>query len=491
MECVKENIVPCDVSLCINPINYLMGLVYNIARDGDSSSTNLYGNAYSILMDNNNYDKQDIVLSNANGKYCCPDCNSEHGFYFLGSYNQFRSIMLFDGLNNGDPQHHELLFDASRKFECCVNLSLTTQSLLEYQDETFLMTRNKAICFGYGHLYNFSIVNGTKSIVKAVDGWKIPSQLDTTILINYLGGSFEAGGKLKELGEFNTTSHWQGNVGATNRTNFSAFGSGFIDENGVYDQLRISFSMWTTTVDPTDSTKAMVFKIYNSSSTAYTVGIDKNHGVSIRLVRPATSAELLLADGTNSLENPTLLTAYVGNDGKVYSTVKIGTQVWLMESLAETKFSDNTNIPFSDDTTWNANSPTIPTYTFQPDFNFQEECDTVLKREPCFDLYDKTPPCCKTNFNESIQRLRYEGTSDSSGGYNDIIESNSFNSRSGLGIMLDSLRRANPEISNFQIDNFFMSLIYEYGLVIKCIGCDIYFFTSGGYIDYLQTKSIV
>ncbi|MEY2869885.1 MAG: hypothetical protein RIR01_2387 [Bacteroidota bacterium] len=487
MECVKENIVPCDVSLCINPLNYLMGLLHNIARDGDLSSADIYRDAYSTLMNNDS-----IILSNVNSKYCCPDCNSEHGFYFLGSYTQFKSIIVYDGLNNDNPQHHELLFDASRKFECCVNLALPNDQLIDYQDDTFILTRNKAICFGYGHLYNFNVISGTKSVVNAIDGWKIPSQLDLNLLVNYLGGTFEAGGKLKELGESNSTSHWQANVGATNKSKFSALGAGFMDETGTYDQLRYSFSMWTTTVDPTDSTKAIALKILNSDSNANIIGLDKKRGLSIRLVRPATLQELTLVDGSSSLENPTLISSYTGNDGKVYATVKIGTQVWLMENLAETKYSDNTNIAFSDDTTWVANSSTISTYTFFPDFNFQEDCDTVLRREPCFDLYDKTPPCCKTNFNESLQRLRYDATSDSTySKYGDIIEANSFNSRSGIGIILDNFKRANPEVTKEQIDYFFGNIFYEYGLVIKCIGCDIYFFTTSGYRDYLQTKSIV
>jgi hypothetical protein len=48
--------------------------------------------------------------------------------------------------------------------------------------------------------------------------------------------------------------------------------------------------------------------------------INNSAGVSIRLNRPATVAELLLPDGT-------ACTPYTGNDGKRYATVKIDTQV--------------------------------------------------------------------------------------------------------------------------------------------------------------------
>lgn len=490
MECVKENVVPCDVSLCINPLNYLMGLVYNVARDVDLSSDNAYNVAWSKVMTD-----EGIVLSNADGKYCCPDCNSENGFYFLGGYLGFTSIIFHDGLGKTAPDHNNLSFDASRKLDCCVNLAIGPEKIVHFRDDLFFKTKNKAVCMGYGYLYNHLAISGTKSIVKAIDDWRIPTQTDITLLVNYLGGTFEAGGKLKEVGESLGVCHWDSiNEGATNKYKFNALGSGFIDEYGMFDQLRVSFCMWTSTIDPTDSTKAIALKILNSSPNANILGYDKKMGYSVRLVRPATPEELQLPDGTNSLNDPSLISSYVGNDGKVYGTVKIGTQVWLMENLAETKFSDNTSISYFDQNTWPTNTGTIQGYTFQDEGNFNYPTDTLLKREPCFDLYDKTPPCCKTNFNESYQRFRYESDLDLTGYTVDsveFVEVSSFNSRSGLGIILDSLKRANPNITKQQITSFFVNIIYEYGLVIKCIGCDIHIYTNTGYMTYLTNKSIL
>ena len=489
MECVKENVVPCDVSLCINPLSYLMGLIYNSARDTDLSSQMAYANAYDKVMTDGG-----IVLSNADGKYCCPDCTSEHGFYFLGGYLGLTTIISHDGLGKDEPHHNELSFDASRKIDCCVNLALSPESLVNFRDDWFFKTKNKAVCLGYGYLYNFLSITGTKSIVKAIDGWKIPTQDEVTLLINYLGGANEAGGKLKEVGELASLCHWNNNnIGATNKYRFNALGSGFIDESGLYDQIRVSFCMWTTTVDPTDSTKAIALKILNSSPNANILGYDKKMGYSVRLVRPATAIESQLPDGTNSIDNPTLISSYVGNDGKVYGAVKIGTQVWLMENLAETKFSDNSNIPYFDSMTWPLNTDTTQGYTYQDEYSFSFDSDSILKREPCFDLFDKTPPCCKTNFNESYQRFRYETDLDIDN-YStsvELVEVSSFNSRSGLGIILDSLKRSNPDITKSQITALFERFIYEYGIVIKCIGCDIHIYTNSGYMAYLTNKSIL
>lgn len=71
-------------------------------------------------------------------------------------------------------------------------------------------------------------------------------------------------------------------------------------------------------------------------------------GLPVRLIRTATASELLLADGTYCDD-------YVGNDGKVYKTVKLHTKVWICYNLAETKLRNQTDIPIvSNTTTWNA-----------------------------------------------------------------------------------------------------------------------------------------
>ena len=63
-------------------------------------------------------------------------------------------------------------------------------------------------------------------------------------------------------------------------------------------------------------------------------GLPLSWGTPLRLVRPATTAEQLLPDGELAG------VYYYGNDGKKYRVTKIGTQVWLADNLAETKWSD-------------------------------------------------------------------------------------------------------------------------------------------------------
>ena len=72
----------------------------------------------------------------------------------------------------------------------------------------------------YGALYNWYAVNTGKLAPK---GWHVPTYAEWESLMNFLGGSNEAGGKLKELG----LAHWLNpNTGATNETGFTALPGG-------------------------------------------------------------------------------------------------------------------------------------------------------------------------------------------------------------------------------------------------------------------------
>ena len=102
----------------------------------------------------------------------------------------------------------------------------------------------------YGVLYNWpAAMNGDASSsanpsgVQGMcpDGWHLPSALEWSVLITYLGGDLIAGGKLKEIG----TSYWSSpNAGATNETGFRALPGGLVGNGGFYD-LRYYGYWWT------------------------------------------------------------------------------------------------------------------------------------------------------------------------------------------------------------------------------------------------------
>ena len=86
----------------------------------------------------------------------------------------------------------------------------------------------------YGYLYNWYAVDDSRNI--APEGWHVPTDDEWQILVDYLGGSSVAGGKMKETG----TEHWNSpNTGATNESGFTALpggyrGSGYYGGMGNY-----------------------------------------------------------------------------------------------------------------------------------------------------------------------------------------------------------------------------------------------------------------
>jgi len=197
------------------------------------------------------------------------------------------------------------------------------------------------ICYNeinYGYLYNQFAINDFRNIVNSEMtsiGWSVPSFDDFYSLSEFLGDTENSGGKLKE----NSMKFWYNpNVGATNEFGFNGRGSGLrskIFSNSYFTYLNKVSCYWTQ--DGIDTGAGFYFLNYNSS--AFTRGLSSpEDGMSVRLFRTATELEQDLPDGTACAN-------YIGNDGKVYRTVKIGTQVWTADNLAETKYANGDQIP--------------------------------------------------------------------------------------------------------------------------------------------------
>lgn len=81
----------------------------------------------------------------------------------------------------------------------------------------------------YGKLYNWYAVNDPRGL--APNGYHIPTDVEWTVLTDYLGGLTVAGGKMKEIG----TTHWSApNADATNSSWFTGLPGGYRDFFGVY-----------------------------------------------------------------------------------------------------------------------------------------------------------------------------------------------------------------------------------------------------------------
>jgi len=187
----------------------------------------------------------------------------------------------------------------------------------------------------YGALYNWYAANDVRNI--CAEGWSVPTKTEWETLFTYLGGKSIAGGKLKEIG----FTYWNSpNTGATNEVGFNARAGGSRDYfDGTYNFINRITWIWTSSLNPPTYVNGQSASLsYNSEVAVSDINSSRCSGRSVRFFRPANASEQLLDDG-EACDN------YIGNDLKQYRTVKIGTQVWVADNIAETKYRDGSLIP--------------------------------------------------------------------------------------------------------------------------------------------------
>ena len=206
-------------------------------------------------------------------------------------------------------------------------------------------------CVEYGYLYNWYAATDARNI--AASGWHLPIGIyydinDTYTLANFLEpgcnwSTNTVGNLIKESG----TEFWEVDSGSTNSTGFNARGAGVRSEvTGAFTSKNVYMEFWTESQYWNSGSTAPVcilssmyswFSVQKSGTNVE----DKKRGISIRLIKDSTT----LSHGQSG--------TYTGNDGKVYRTICIGTQEWLADNLAETKYRNGETIPtVTDNTTW-------------------------------------------------------------------------------------------------------------------------------------------
>lgn len=199
---------------------------------------------------------------------------------------------------------------------------------------------------GYGHLYNYWAIRSDTTINIAATGWHVPTDAEWHTLALFLDAnaiipvdpatteSAVAGAYMKETG----TTHWTTpNTGATNSSGFTGLPEGKRNPNGAFLNRGLT-TTWASTTE--NGTIAYYYRSLGYDNTnIYRNYAYKQYGFSVRLLK-------------NDSTDPG---TYTGNDGKTYSTVKIGTQVWTLTNLEETRFNDGTLIPvITEAATWAA-----------------------------------------------------------------------------------------------------------------------------------------
>ncbi len=112
--------------------------------------------------------------------------------------------------------------------------------------------------------------------------WRLPTRSEYTMIREYLGGEYAAGGKMKLPG----TDHWEEpNEWATNSTGFSAPGSGmYMPGHLEFTSLGKSATYWTMTETEYDNAWTMVLMSRNGRMAIQNTS-DKNLWFSVRCVK--------------------------------------------------------------------------------------------------------------------------------------------------------------------------------------------------------------
>ncbi len=147
---------------------------------------------------------------------------------------------------------------------------------------------NESYNVKYGKLYNWYAVSPTKNGNKNVcpTGWHVPSDLEWTVLTDYLGGQSVAGIKMKEVG----TKNWNSpNTGATNESGFTGLPGGVRYGNGSYYAIGYYGYWWSSTEIKTSYARSHDLARsrdldYNNVS-AVNSNFYKDYGFSVRCLR--------------------------------------------------------------------------------------------------------------------------------------------------------------------------------------------------------------
>jgi uncharacterized protein (TIGR02145 family) len=130
----------------------------------------------------------------------------------------------------------------------------------------------------YGRLYTWHAITDSRGVCPT--GWYIPSDGDWTLLVDFLGGEYYAGGKLKETG----TTHWSApNDGATNESGFTALPSGWRRWNGVFYDIGLR-GLWSSSTSY-NTLNAWFLNIDYDYEDAYLDYAGKRAGLAVRCLK--------------------------------------------------------------------------------------------------------------------------------------------------------------------------------------------------------------
>jgi len=192
--------------------------------------------------------------------------------------------------------------------------------------EKYCYDNNTANCDVYGGLYQwdemmqYTTTPGVKGICP--DGWHLPEDGEWTILADFLGGMYTAGGKMKTTGtiEAGTGLWYAPNTGATNSSGFSCLPAGNNLESLGYYSLGLYSLLWSSSQSTGGSLGLIRVLSYNEEM-LYPNDALKESGLSVRCVKNPPPWQ--------QCGDP----LYDSRNNQSYTTVQIGDQCWMAENL--------------------------------------------------------------------------------------------------------------------------------------------------------------
>jgi uncharacterized protein (TIGR02145 family) len=177
--------------------------------------------ALLMLSCSDNNSNSDIESSN------CEDATISYATVTIGNQTWMQKNLNFCTYRNGDP-----IPEVTDLTEWA---NLTIGAWCYYENDT----ANDPV---YGKLYNWYAVNDIRGL--APEGWHVPSDSESTVLIDYLGGLNIAGGKMKEEG----TAYWENpNTAADNSSGFTGLPGGARSSTGEFTSIGKGGAFWSST----------------------------------------------------------------------------------------------------------------------------------------------------------------------------------------------------------------------------------------------------
>ncbi|MDC1486207.1 hypothetical protein N8134_01550 [Flavobacteriales bacterium] len=127
----------------------------------------------------------------------------------------------------------------------------------------------------YGRLYNWYAVDDLRGV--CANGWRVPTDIEYTVLTDFLGGQNIAGNALKSAPT--DTPSWNG----TNESGFSALAAGYRFPHGPFAQAGVHTDIWTSTLNNSSLSWSRI--IWGHQSAVSREAFNKHFGFAVRCLK--------------------------------------------------------------------------------------------------------------------------------------------------------------------------------------------------------------